>query len=301
MSQDFAANPGMNPGNIQIFSVLLQLLEQLSVTEVERANSAAGFQTGPRNAVYTHTGHGFEAALNRLRTAWFEENRQHPQKARESLLAITKQLIDDVGEKRVREYFGYNAISFENEQFLLSSQGSVTVGLDAVISAQDPDTRLKTADTSEDIDRISKERFAEAPLIVVAEAKRAKDITEALKVILGDMRLNSPEAEEASELLERQSEFLDNILGKVHGDGSEEAARKSLLELLHDLIESIVTALAEELPTKGVLAAAALALLGVAGVEVTNFIAALVAGPIIGPELLKRIFEGRRHEKSEID
>ncbi len=157
----------------------------------------------------------------------------------------------------------------------------VRTGLDAFV----------TAETAADIDRATRKRFSEAPAAVVADAKRAKDITIALQVALRDLHLNVPEAGEALDLLDKQADELDNIIAILQSDGDKEDARKTLRDLLYDVLESFLKVLAKSGPTKGILAAAALAALSLTGVEVTNITAALVAGPIIGLDVkaLKKI------------
>ena len=115
------------------------------------------------------------------------------------------------------------------------------------------------------------------------------------------MRLNSPEAGQAQALLEKQVNALDDIVAMLQSDGDKEAARKTLLDLLYDVLESYLKVLADGGVTKGILAAAAIALLSLTGVEVGYIIAALVAGPIVGLDVkaLKKILSEWKKKKDE--
>ena len=156
-------------------------------------------------------------------------------------------------------------------------------------------------ETAEEIDQATRRRFEEEPESVVREARRARDMTIALQNILQDMRLNLPEAGQARELLEKQVNALDNIVAMLQSDGDKEAARKTLRDLLYDVLESYLKVLADRGRTRGILAAAALASLSLTGVDVSFIVAALVAGPIVGidAKALKRILSGWREKKDK--
>ena len=160
---------------------------------------------------------------------------------------------------------------------------------------------LGNAITAEEIDQATRQRFVNAPAAVIADAKRAKDTTIALQVALRDMRLNVPEAGDALDLLNEQANALDNIIAILQSDGDKEAARKTLRDLLLDVLESFLEVLATSGPTKGILATAALAALSLTGVEVTTIVAALVAGPIIGLEVIAimKILAGWKKKKKD--
>ncbi len=179
----------------------------------------------------------------------------------------------------------------EIEETATVSVKQVRTGLDAFV----------TAETAADIDRATRKRFSEAPAAVVADAKRAKDMTIALQVALREMRLNVPEAGDALYLLTEQANALDNIIAILQSDGDKEAARKTLRDLLYDVLESFLKVLATSGPTRGILATAALAALSLTGVEITSIVAALVAGPIIGLDVhaLRKILAGWKKKKDE--
>jgi len=181
------------------------------------------------------------------------------------------------------------------------STGQVSTGLDSRIVGHSGVFDPITVETAEDIDRATRKRFSEAPAAVVADAKRAKDITIALQVALRDLHLNVPEAGEALDLLDKQADELDNIIAILQSDGDKEAARKTLRDLLYDVLESFLKVLAKSGPTRGILAAAALASLSLTGVEVTYIVAALVAGPIVGLEVnaIRKILAGWKKKKDE--
>ena len=181
------------------------------------------------------------------------------------------------------------------------STGQVITGLDSRIVGHSGVFDPITVETAEDIDRATRKRFSEAPAAVVADAKRAKDITIALQVALRDLHLNVPEAGEALDLLDKQADELDNIIAILQSDGDKEAARKTLRDLLYDVLESFLKVLAKSGPTRGILAAAALAALSLTGVEVTNITAALVAGSIIGLDVhaIRKILAGWKKKKDE--
>ena len=118
---------------------------------------------------------------------------------------------------------------------------------------------------------------------------------------LHDLHLNIPEISQAEELLDKQLSGLDTIIAALQSHGDKEAARKTLRDLLRDILESYLTALAEERVTKGILAAAAITLMSLSGVSVGAIIGALVAGPIRGVDAkaLKRILGGWREKKDK--
>ena len=158
-----------------------------------------------------------------------------------------------------------------------------------------------TVGSAEEIDEATRQRFNKTPATVVAEARRARDMTIALQAILRDMRLNSPEAGQAQALLEKQVNALNDIVAILQSDGDKEAARKTLLDLLYDVLESYLKVLADGGVTKGILAAAAIALLSVAGVDISIIVVALVAGPIVGLEVkaLRKILSEWKKKKDE--
>ncbi len=115
------------------------------------------------------------------------------------------------------------------------------------------------------------------------------------------MRLNSPEAGQAQALLEKQVNSLDNIVAVLQSDGDKEAARKTLRDLLYDVLESYLKVLADGGVTRGILAAAAIASLSLTGVDVSLIIAALVGGTIVGidAKALKRILIEWKEQKDK--
>ena len=99
----------------------------------------------------------------------------------------------------------------------------------------------------------------------------------------------------------KQANSLDNIIAILQSDGDKEAARKTLRDLLHDVLESFLKELAKSGPMRGILAAAALGALSLTGVEVTFIVVALVGGPIIGlgPKGIRKILAGWKKKKDE--
>ena len=89
----------MEPDNREIFAALIGLLEQLSATEINRAISAAGYQSGRPHL-------NCAELLNELRVKFDAENTVSEEKANVSLRIISKQLAKDVGVKRVQEALG---------------------------------------------------------------------------------------------------------------------------------------------------------------------------------------------------
>lgn len=294
----------MEADNREIFEAVMQLLGQLTAAEIERALSAANLGSGRSRALYTHSQQSAkDDLLNHFRIAWNNEQTRSERKARESLLAIAKQCVKDGREEQLRAVLKENRLQFildfsPNAAQPTPSDAPPTVSVKQVRTALDA---VITAETAEEIDQATRQRFSEAPATVVAEAKRAKDTTIALKFFLDDLRLNSPEAEKALELLDKQANALDNIIAILQSDGDKEAARKTLRDLLHDVLESYLQALAEKGPTRGILAAAALVSLSLTGVEVTYIVAALVAAPIIGLDVnaLKKILTDWKKKKDE--
>ena len=321
----------MEPDNREIFAALLRLLERLTAVDIERAISAAGLRSGRPHPLYIHSQQGAkDDALNALRTMWDSEQMGNERKAIESLIAIAKQRVEDGGEEQLQAVLRENRLQFINDQFirlgveteeLYSGDFMSTAAAALTLSTSPPTVRVKqvstgldakivghgrvfdpiTVETAEEIDQATTRRFSETPATVVAEAKRAKDTTIALKFFLDDLRLNSPEAEKALELLDKQANALDNIIAILQSDGDKEAARKTLRDLLYDVLESFLQALAEKGSTRGILAAAALVLLSLTGVEVTYIVAALVAAPIIGLDVnaLKKILTDWKKKKDK--
>lgn len=190
-----------------------------------------------------------------------------------------------------------------DEALPVTAAKTVPIGIAEEIDRALPITAVKTVSvgTAEEIDEATRQRFNETPVTVVAEARRARDTTIALQTILRDMRLNSPEAGQAQVLLEKQVNALDDIVAMLEPDGDKEAARKTLRDRLYDVLESYLKVLADGGVTKGILAAAAIALLSVAGVDISIIVVALVAGPIVGLEVkaLRKILSEWKKKKDE--
>ena len=105
----------------------------------------------------------------------------------------------------------------------------------------------------------------------------------------------------AMDLLNEQVDALDNIIAILQSDGDKEAARITFRDLLYDVLESYLKVLANKAVTRGILAAAAIVLLGLAGVDVGNVVGALIAGTIVGidPKALKKIVSEWKMKKGK--
>jgi len=107
------------------------------------------------------------------------------------------------------------------------------------------DVTITSYAPSVEIKRAAKERFSKSPQAVIAEAENALAITVALEDILLNERSNSDEASKAKDLLKRQRVVLTDVISALQSSGDGEAARKSAVTLLEDLIASIITNLAD--------------------------------------------------------
>lgn len=109
----------MEPDNREIFAALIGLLEQLSATEINRAISAAGYQSERPH-------HNSQEALNELRLKFDAEHTVFEEKAIVSLRNIAKQLAKDVGVKRVEEALGTRGIQWLDADFVRPDDHEIT-------------------------------------------------------------------------------------------------------------------------------------------------------------------------------
>lgn len=157
-------------------------------------------------------------------------------------------------------------------------------------------------ETAEQIDSASRRRFTESPAAVVAEAKKAKTIAVALLTAVDDLRLNVKEAGEVQVLLRKQLESLDKIIELLESGGDRGLAQQTYQESIGDVFTALLQALKNQSVMRGVIAAAAFSAMGVAGVQLSNIGESLIAGTIVGPEVVAavgKIVKGLKNKKGE--
>lgn len=160
-----------------------------------------------------------------------------------------------------------------------------------------------TIETAEEIDTASRRHFAESPAAVVAAAKQAKTIAVALLTAVDDLRLNVEEAGEVLVLLRKQIESLDKIVELLEsGRDKGGLAQQTYQESLGDVLAALMQALKNQSVMRGVIAAAAFSAMGVAGVQLSIVGEGLIAGTLVGPEIVAavgKIVKGLKNKKSE--
>ena len=108
----------MEPDNRRVFTALIGVLTQRSISEINAAMSAAGLKYGWPHPLYYDSLEGAkQEALNGFRVAWDAEQIQNERKAREILVVMTKQLFEDVGEERIRAALGGLGIKLLDDEF----------------------------------------------------------------------------------------------------------------------------------------------------------------------------------------
>ncbi len=150
-----------------------------------------------------------------------------------------------------------------------------------------------------EIEETEKPRFTKTTQAAIDEGKCALAITIALHEILVQERSNSPEASEAKTLLEQQRTILSNVIEALQSGSNEEAARKSALELLDDLMASILRNWACDGPVRGTLAIAAITLASVLGVNLHWTAQLLIAGSFVGEGVIEKLKEWRSRDKGD--
>ena len=114
----------MEPDNRRVFTALIGVLTQRSISEINAAMSAAGLKYGWPHPLYYDSLEGAkQEALNGFRVAWDAEQIQNERKAREILVVMTKQLFEDVGEERIRAALGGLGIKLLDDEFEAEPDG----------------------------------------------------------------------------------------------------------------------------------------------------------------------------------
>jgi len=90
-------------------------------------------------------------------------------------------------------------------------------------------------------------------------------------------------------LEERQIGSLDRVIERLEAGEDIEAARQTNSELVHNVLEAFLKALADQSVMKGIFAAAAISATSIAVVEIGPISQALIARSIVGAEVVRAL------------